>query len=250
MTEATLHSFFIGFGKIATIIMILPIVMAIWQRKYLNKALMLFLVYQILALAFNLLEQTFYYFAVKYYEIFKPYLDYWEIQDTSFLSILYHLNNFAFLGWFYFLLFPAKYGKWIKWIAIILFVAVLVNYLFIEGYQGYGKFNPVATAVFTFGVAFFYLWYLYRSHLILPLTKNPYFWLSFALIIPYLIGFFLYLVGDVTHEENYQLFVMMSIAKNFFLIIAQVLMAIGFWRARYARYIPLPAEQRASSSES
>lgn len=242
MSEAELNNLFLISGRAYIVSMIIPIIAAVWERKVLNKPLKVFLWYIIILLLANLLEQAFIWAVNTWQEFFVPILQKAGIGDTNFLSIIYDLPAFAFLGWFYFLLLPAKYSKWIKWIAISLFVAVLVNYLFIEGYQGYGKFNPNATAIFTFGAAFFYLWHLYRSHLVLPLTRNPYFWLSFALIIPYLIGFFLYLVGDVTHEENYQLFVMMSVAKNFFLIIAQILMAVGFWRARYAKYIPSPSE--------
>ncbi len=240
MTEANLHTLFITFGKILIAAMIIPIIAAIIQLKHLNKPLKIFLLYRIISLLFNLLENTFYYFAVKYYKQIEPYLTYWGIDDTSFLSILYQVNNIIFLGWFYYLLIPQKYGKLINRVAIFLFIAVVVNYLFIEGYQDFGKFNPNATAIFTFSIAAFYLWYLYKSYLTLPINKNPYFWLSIAVIIPYLIGFFLFFVGDITHEEDYRMFVILSIVKNSFLIIGQILMAIGFWQARYAKYLPLP----------
>ena len=241
--ESFLHTIYIAFGKIVTVAILLPIIVALWKRKHLNKALIIFAIYRFLALLFNILEQVFYYIAVQYYESLKPWLDYWQIEDTSFLTILYQLNNFAFLGWFYFLLLPTKYGIWVKRLAIILFIAALINYLFIEGYQGFGVFNPNATALFTAGIALFYLGYLYRSTLALPLKKNPYFWMSLGLIIPYVIGLFLYFVQDETHQDNYSFFLIMSILKNVFLIVGQICMAIGFWYAQNTKYISKPISE-------
>lgn len=243
MNEYNMHYFFIEFGRIVTLTMLLPIIVAFFQRNYLNKPLKNFTFYRLLAFLFNVLEHVFYNFAVKYYKLIEPYFVYWKISDTSFLSILYHLNNFAFLSWFYFLLLPHKYGKLILWLGIFLFASSSINYLFIEGYRTLGIFNPTATALFTFGVAGFYLWYTYKTYLALPITKNPYFWLSIGLMLPYVVSFFLYLVEDIMQVDNYELFVTLSIVKNCFLIIGQFLMAIGFWRARYAQYIPLPEEK-------
>ncbi|MEZ4992360.1 MAG: hypothetical protein R2824_18190 [Saprospiraceae bacterium] len=241
MSVAEIESFFILVSKITVAIMIIPIIVAIWQWKYLNKPLKVFLGFIICLIVANLLEQGIIWYVTNYYEKAKPWLEYWDIHDTNFLAILYRLNHFFWLGWFYSLLAPGKYRTWIRGLASFLFVAALINYLFIEGYHGFGKFNPAAAAIFTFGLASFYLWYVYRSQLALPLTKNTYFWLSLALIIPDLASFFLFLVGDFSHEENLAMFITMSIMKNGFMIISWILMAIGFWRARYARFVPLPS---------
>ena len=243
MTQEESDFLFLLVSRITVAIMFLPIIVAIWQRKFLNKPLKVFLFYRIFAVFFNLLEQLFIWFAINDYSKIKSIVEWLEIGDTAFLTITYQLNNFFFLGWFYYLLFPAKYGSWIKRSAIALFLAALTNYLFIEGHREFGTFNPTATAIFTFGIAFFYLWYIYRSQLALPLTKNPYFWFSLALIIPYLVNFFFFLISDVSHEEDYLLFTIMAIIKDAFLILGQILMAIGFWRARYAKYVPLPSQE-------
>lgn len=241
MSIGEIENFFILVSKITVAIMIIPIIMAIFQWKHLNKPLKIFFWFIVCLIAANLLEQGIIWYVVNYYEKAKPWLDYWAIRDTNFLAILYRLSHFFWLGWFYSILVPGNIGTGIRWLAGILFVAALVNYLFIEGYHGFGKFNPAAAAIFTFGLAAFYLWYVYRSQLALPLTKNAYFWLSLALIIPDLAGFFLFLVGDYSHEENLAMFITMSIMKNGFMIISWILMAIGFYRARYARFVPLPS---------
>lgn len=244
----TIEEFFILFSKITVATMILPIMVAIWNRKYLKKPATVFLYYRIFALLFNLLQQAFIWYVMNYYEEVKPYLEYWNIKNTSFLAILFQLNNFIFLGWFYSLLTPSKYAIWIKRIAFFLFFSTLINYLFIEGRE-FGVFNPNATAIFTFGIALFYLWHLYRSVLALRLEKNAYFWFSLALILPYLASFFLFLVGDESEKEDYPFFLSLTILKNVFLIIGQILMAIGFWYMKYTRFLVLPSKDPSKKSD-
>jgi hypothetical protein len=243
------NDIFILFSKITVMIMVIPIITAVINRKYLNKPLKIFLLYLIFALFFNLLEQFLVWYATKYIAVVRPYLDYWAIGDTSFLSILQYINDFVFLGLFYHIILGRNpYGKWVGWVSLMLLIACLTNYLFIEGYNVVGIFNPTADAIFIFSIAAFYLWHLYRTHLMLPLQKNPYFWISFGLIVPHVIGFFLSLVGDIASKEDFGLFVVMSVVRNCFLILAQVLFAIGFWQARYAQYLPLPGEEEGSAS--
>ncbi len=249
--EAFYNDLLILFSKMVLGSLILLVIVAIWQRKYWNKPLKVFVAYKVFSIFFNLIVQGFVWAANNYYPTFKPWLDYFEIYNTNFLEILFYLNDFIFLGWFYYLLLGNRpIGKWIRRVSWILIVAVLLNYFFIEGHNVYGVFNPTMDAIFVFGVAAFYLWYLFRLHLTLPIHKNPYFWISFGLIVPHLIGFFLFMIGDVTYDENFKLFVIISIVKNSFLILGQILMAIGYLYARYAKYIPVPEEGNISSSES
>lgn len=243
------NNLFIISSKSVLISLMALVIIGITQQKYLNKPLKIIFAYKSLSLLFTIFLHGFVWFATRYYEKIKHLLDYFNIKNTNFLEILFYINDFIFLGWFYYLLLGKQpYGKWIRLISIGLLIATIVNYLFIEGHTVFGVFNPTADAIFVFSIAAFYLWYLYRSHLMLPLQKNPYFWISFGLIVPHVIGFFLFLVGDITYEEDFKLFVIMSIIKNCFLILAQVLFAIGFWRARYAQYLPLPGEEEGSAS--
>lgn len=227
--------------------MVLPIVVALWQRNQLNQPLRVFLWYRIFAVFFNLIEQTIIWLSINRYPIIGPYLKYWDIYDTNFLGILYYLNDYIFLCWFFYLLFGRKpYGVWIGVVAMLLLVSNLINYCFIESYHVYGFFNPTSDTIFILGVAAFYLWHLYKSQLLLPLTKNPYFWITFGLILPQIISFFLFIVGNITSKENFTWFVTMSIGKDGFVILAQIFYAIAFWRAHYARFIPLPSQEKTA----
>lgn len=240
MTRGQADILLIKIGKINVIVMLLPIIVAIWQRKYLNKPLRIFLFYCITTFCINFLEQLIIWLAMNHPKIIMPYLQYWGIGNTNFLLILYHLKDFIFLGWFYGILLATKYGVWVKRIAGLLSVMALMNYLFIEGFRGFGIVNPAADAIFSFSLPAFYLWYLFKYMLHFPVHKNPYFWISFGLVITNLIGLFLYLAGDTMHETDYILFAKVSIARNIFDMVAQVIFAIGFWHAPYAKYIALP----------
>ncbi len=222
----------------------LPIIIAALKRKDLNKPLRIFLMYCVLSLVVNVSEQFFLWYASKNYASLEVYFKYFDIQDTSFIGILYYVLDFIFLGWFYTLLLGKNHqGRIVLWISYLLLLVCVLNYLFIEGYKVYGKFNPAADAIFIFVLAAYYLFFLFKSNLSLPLYKNPYAWISLGLMIPHIIGIFLFIVGDVVHKENYYLFTTLSSLKNGFLIIGQILMAIGFYRAPYTRFITLPDEK-------
>jgi hypothetical protein len=231
-------------AKFTVIISCIPILVALYQRKFLNKPLFAFLTYKILTLLVNVFEQFLIWYSSKYFETIEPYINYFEIQDTSFIGILFYVLVFIFIGKFYRILLGVKNnGKTVIWISYLLLLSSLVNYFFIEGYRVYGKFNPAVTAIFMFGVPVYYLFYLFKSNLALPIRQNPYFWLSLGVILPNLIGVFLFFVGDVVHKEDYQLFTILSSFKNAFLILGHILIAIGFWNAPYAKYITLPDEK-------
>lgn len=225
-------------SRIFIAICVVPIIVAIVKRQHLNKPLKLFLLYCILSLASNLLEQGFIIYATNYYESLEPYLTYFKISDTSFIGIVYYVIDFIVLGLFYKALLDSNHkGKIVYLIANVLLLACLINYFFIEGYTVYGKFNPAVDAFFVFGVAAYYLYFLFQSNLALPISRNPYAWISFALIVPHTIGIFLFIIGDVVHREDYKFFIALSSFKNIFLIIGQILMAVGFWYAPYTRFI-------------
>jgi len=192
----------------------------------------------------NLIEQAIIFISVVNFKLIEPFLTYFGIPDTSFLGIFFYGLSLLFIGRFYYILLGrANRGEIILATSYLLLFSAIINYLFIEGYKVYGKFNPAAVAIFLFISAVYYLYHLFRSNLALPIRRNPYFWISLGIIIPNIIGVFLFIVGDVVHKEDYQLFTTLSSFKNAFLIIGQILMAIGFYHAPYSRFITLPDEK-------
>jgi hypothetical protein len=222
-------------ARIATIFMLAPIIVAFYREKNLNHPLQIFFWYCLLSFLVNVFEHLLLIYASAN-KVVEPYLIYFGINDTSFIGILFYVLDFSLLGWFYKELLPTKsLGKKIQLVSVILMVCCLINYFFIEGYQTYGIFNP--------GVDAFFVFYLYKSNFALPISKNPFAWISAGLIIPHIIGIFLYLTGDFIRNENYEFFQVLTSFKNIFHMTGQLLMAIGFWNAPYAKYITLPDEK-------
>lgn len=241
MTEIEIYynKLLISVAGINTWMMLLPIVVAIWQRRYLNAALRVFLYYCIASFLIGKLEQTFIWATGTggYYPILKPYLDRFEIKNVNFLQILYVIKNYIFLGWFYSLLFPKKFSRILKLMVIILLITSLINYFFIEGYNAVGVFNSVAVVIFWVLVPAFYLWFIFKNLIYFPLKKNPYFWISFGLVSSNLITLFNHLIGDAIYQNNFILFTKIGIARNSFDILALILFSIAFWYASYAKFV-------------
>ena len=205
-----------------------------------NKPLKVFFYYYILTLVLNSLVQGIIWLTGIYVDFFSPILEYWEITNTFFFQILFQLKNFILLSIFYHLIFPIKhYKKYILRIGQILSIIALVNYFFIVGYKKLGVFNPSANVIYSLLLPLIYLWYSQEYSLRIPLSKNPYFWFSIGLIIPNLIGAFIFFAGDYIHTDNFILYCQMYSLKNLFEILGQILIAIGFSRSYYTRFIKI-----------
>ena len=71
-----------------------------------------------------------------------------------------------------------------------------------------------------------------------PLVKNTYFWISLGLIIPNLIGLFLHFTGKKIETTDKVLFVKLNMVHDLFQIVGFILIAVGFYYARYTKYLP------------
>lgn len=225
-------------GQVVSAVMIIPIVTALIKWSYLEKMLKIFLYFCVASFAFALLEQLFLWHAKKYYdEIWKPILTYWQIGDTNFLQILFYLRDFLLLGWFFSsVLYPLRVAKWIWLVSLALSLVCVINYIFIEGYIEPGFFNPTTDAMYSFVVPMIGLWYIYHGASKIDLYKNPVFWISIGLILPNLLGLFMFFTSDFIQKEDFSLYVKLMIFTNFFQIIGIILITIGFAHAYYMRF--------------
>jgi len=225
-------------ASITTGSMIFLIIVALMYKKHWNRALLIAFWYYLATFLLNVLEKLILWSCKQNLDVCVPILDYWGITNTHWLSIFYLIKNYVFLGWFYMLIFPdKKIGKIIKWASIFIATASVINYCFIEGYQGIGVFNPAADMFFIVSLPLLYLWYSQRESLRIPLKKNPYFWINMGILIPSLLGPFYYISGDHIYENDLKLFVILNTIKNGFEILGYVLVGIGFSKARYVRFV-------------
>ncbi|MEM9917321.1 MAG: hypothetical protein AAF990_04455 [Bacteroidota bacterium] len=238
LLEIDWNNFYVFYGRITIAAMILPVLAALLFRRYWNRALYAAFWYFLMTFLLNVSEQIFIWSTGAYYESFKPFLDYFQITNTNFIKIFYYLKDFFFLGWFFSLIFSSsRLRSSVKWVSLLLILATSINYLFIEGYQGHGFFNPVINALYVILLPILYLWISQKSSLRIPLRKNPYFWISIGLFLPNLLALFLYFTGDYIYTTNYPLFVILSSIKNTFEMIGLVMVSFGFVNARFARFV-------------
>ena len=216
--------------------MILPIIVALRFRKHLNKPLYIMLGYFIMTFLINILEQLFIWSSGQYYQQLKPFLDYFAITNTHFLSIFYYLKDFLLLGWFFSLVIP-KAHTIIKSGSLLLALAVSINYFFIEGYQVFGVFNPNVNILYVLILPLWYLWASQKQTLRIPLQNNPYFWIAIGLFIPNLLALFLYFTGDYIYDTNFPLYAQLVSVKNTLEIIGFLMVCKGFSLSRFHRFI-------------
>lgn len=245
--ERAWNEFLVLFGQITTLTMLLPVVVALVVRKQWNKPLKIFFWYCLASFGLNVIEISLNWAVNNYFDFFKPALDYWEIEYFFFFTIFYYLKDFILLGLFYSLIFPiASIGSIILRISQVLALAALINYLFIEGYNVFGIFNPLADAIFLVVLPLLYLWVSQRQSLRIPLRKNPYFWFSLGILLPNILALFIYFTGDYIHTTDFILYAKIYSVKNALEIVGQILICIGFLRSRYTKFITI-AEQTPPS---
>ena len=177
-------------AKIQLTFQILPIIVGIWQRKYLNKPLRIFLTFYCCAFLANTLELLFVWAVDNYTSFWLPYIQYWKIDSTNFIAIINYLANFGIMGWYFTLVFKSQtLSNGIKILSFILFLSALINYMFIEGYNVFGIFNPLMDALYSIFIPLIFMWILYNQlESKVPITKNSYFWVNLRFIVPNLIG--------------------------------------------------------------
>ena len=229
-------------GRITTLFYFVPIISALLFAKYLNRPLKIFLLYSITTLLINFIEIGFIWATGAYTEVLLPYLEYWEIRNTFFLQILDYIKNFLFLGLFFSLVIPLDSIKiYFLRLGQILTIIALINYFFFVGYKEQGILNPSMNAIFIVIIPLIYMWKSQRISLRIPLKKNPYLWISLGLIIPNLLNLFLFFSGDYLSKLDFILFIKFSLLKNCFIVLGQILIAIGFAHSYYARFIKINA---------
>ncbi len=225
-------------GSLTTATMILLIIVAGSYKKYWNRALSAAFWYYLATFLLNVLRNLIIWSCRQYRDTCISILDYWGITNYSCLEIFFYIKDYIFLAWFFIVIFHDKRIKSaIKWASILIALASVINYLFIEGYKELGVFNPGINMFYVIALPLIYLWYSQRESLRIPLKKNPYFWISIGLLIPNLLALFFYIAGDSIRESDFKLYAILNSVKNGFEIIGYILVGIGFSRARFVRFI-------------
>lgn len=238
-TIATYDAIFKQFAVLVTVMMVLPIIVALFYRQYWHRPLLFFFRFHLLSFLIHVFMQLFIWIVGKYYYSIEPYLIKWDIKDTNFISILSYLNNFALLGAFYVIITKSmKLSKSIQGLSIALFLIALVNYLFIEGFRVYSFFNATASALFCFILPLIHFYNVFSTQTEVSIKRNSFFWIGLGLIIPNVLGLFLHFTGNKLYKDDIILYFQLSIIKYCFVIVAQFFIAYAFYLSRYTKYLP------------
>ena len=226
-------------GKIATIAMLIPIIIAFVKYLYLNKALKIMLWFCLMRFLVSLINVFIIWLVNSYKLFFEPILNKLDIHNMNFISILAFLNNFGFLGWyFYIVINKSKYADIVRILSIFLFTTALVNYFFIEGYKIPSIYNSTMSSIFCFTLPLIHLWFIFNENTKVLINKNPYFWLALGLFIPNLLIFIFALAGKKMNLTDNLLYLKVDIVSSIVQIIGFILVAIGFYYAHYTKYLP------------
>ncbi len=233
------NTIFIYASQVLTFVMVAPIWVAFYYKRYWNVHLRRFAAYILVCFLFAALLQGFIWGTSAYYDTCKPYMDSWKIHNTNFLIILSTIQIFWFLARYTEGIF--KNTEWrnvIRKLSIGLLIASLVDYFFVGDFREISTFSTSIAALFTIIVPFLHSWQLFNTYTNVVLYKNSYFWFNLGLIVPALLGLFMDLVGENLYAADRILFLQISILSYVILFLGQLFFCIGFYYARFTKYLP------------
>jgi hypothetical protein len=227
-------------SRVATFLILLPLAVSFWQRRQLNSALKSVYLYFIILLVISIILQIILWAVDNYTDFFVPILTKLDIQDMSFISILEVINQLILLSWFYAHVFRnTTLSKTIQYTSGALIISCLINYFFIEGYNVPSIFNgSILSIYFTILPLIHFRFIFTNPSTQIMLRKNPYFWINLAILLRHIMGLFLQLAGKKMFTTDVPLFLVVNVADDFLQVISLILFAIGFYYARYTKYLP------------
>jgi hypothetical protein len=231
-------------GRVATILMLVPLMYSIIYLKNSDKALKIMQLFCFIRFIISILTQSIIWIIKTNKDVFIPILNFLDIHNMNFISILAHLSNFSILGWYFsVVIINKKTSQIIISISILLFVTSLLNYFFVQGYKDHNVFNSTSSNIFCFILPSIHLWFLYLIDSKVQLYKNPYFWVSFGLIIPNLFGLLTSIISKKLHDTDLVLYYQVDIVYILLQIIGYFFISKGFYYARYTKYMPKATQQ-------
>lgn len=238
ISEDSCNDLMVLFSRITFYFSFIPIIIGFLKRRFFSRPVSIFYLYLLSDLSIAFLIQLFLWALAKYPDSFIPLIEYFKITDTNFFGILYHLNVVGILGWYFSTVTTnTSISKTINRVSKVLVLAMLINYLFLEGFRAIGVFNPTAAAICGFVFPLVHLWYLYRQDYQLHLARNPYFWFAAGLVFSMLLGFFKTFTGEPMFENAFHLFCLFNLIKDVLIMVSFIFFTIGFLNAHNLEFL-------------
>ena len=215
-------------GYFPTLLWVAPIFNLFTKWKRLNKVFKSFFYFALIMFLINLLVQGFLWSASEHYSFWKPYLDYWHIENVLFTRIIFHISCFIFIGYCYFTIIPLYFLNKYKFLIIsVLCILSTVIYIFIDNYQGYGTIGQNLYHFFLVSTTLVYLSYLFKLRPNNNITKVPFFWISFGFLIPNAVTLIFQITAQNLYDNDFVLYCQIYIFGNAIEMIGIILMLVG-----------------------
>lgn len=240
----TLEQYYYYSGPVLLFLPIIAWIIAVWKREDIRDSPIKWFVPLLAGIALlALLEQSFI-FAIKQgylrKEIYRPILDFFGTDNTSFINPIHYLIRFIFLGLFFRDVIKESFWKqFFKIIMWILILFELVQVFVFKSYQGYDSLSSTLKNLFIIGGFSLFLFQFYHSDTgKLSLVKNAYFWISLSWLIPALAQIFLEFIFNKLNQTDKVGFLQYYLLRNASQIIGFLLFIMGIWQAKYLRFLP------------
>ena len=227
------------FSSASMFILGVPLFFGLLEYNKFDKKLRIFFLFLIVELVNIILIRLFSWSTLNYLDFWKPFLDKYQIDSTNFFIFFSYISRFGILG-YYFIISTKLVSKYpiLKLAPLILLVITFIDFFFITGYNSN---SVLGQSTMDFYVIFFTLiqfWDIYRENSKVLLNRNPYFWINIGLLFPSVFSIWLSIFGTNLYEQDFILFCQVSIFSIVFYCIGMLLIARGFYFARYAQYLP------------
>ncbi len=237
MTESFYNEALFRSGQYSLFFIVFTIIIGLKQRTYWNiqfKTIFFYLVFDFLIV---ISMQLMGWLTNHNGNYWQPFFESLNINNTNCFAILSYFH-ILILGVYFSTAIPSKKAKiYTKYLSIFLFLIIAFDYFFFTGYNNYSSFSQTILAIYGLILPSIHLWYIYRDDSKVALNKNPYFWISLGLLLPNIMTLWLELFGSTLYDEDFILFCQVSIGNSVFYCISMMLIARGFYFARYAKYL-------------
>ena len=223
---------------IASFFCLLPIIIGFYNKKIIVNELIIILKYLKFSLLIMFVLIIYNYVTANYFIDCEPTLSWLKVTSSNFFSIFSFFTTFYFFSQFFSQLIPnSKLKKLILYGSWILFLITFIDYFWFTGYDNYSSVSQCIMAFYGLILPATHLWYIYREDSKVPLNRNPYFWIALGLMLPNTMTIWLELYGTRLYEADFALFCQVNIGNIVFYCIGMLLIARGFYFARYAQYL-------------
>jgi hypothetical protein len=202
--------------QVAQVAIIIPLIIACWRFKYLDKTL---------RLLFGLLVIS------ALISVIARYL--WSIKENN-LYLLHYYTVIEFCGWsiIFYLLFENRFMKqMVFWVGIAFVLFAIVNSIFWEGLE---TFNSNSRSVESILLSFFSIAYyvkIFKEKKVSRLERNASFWINAAVLIYFSSAFLLFGFSNLLlNLSSYKIREVWGV-HGIFLIVHYLLITVGIWIA-------------------